>query len=99
MPATHAVRPAHAGAASSSCILSSSDNFVVANRRLADFVSETPVSFIANNRFFGEFGFYCWVDTKVIPGVVNNFLEIPEFLIVCDNERDAARRGFFFVRK
>ena len=74
MSAAHAVRPAHEGAASSSFVTLSSDDFVVANFCQPDFISEAPIAFITKDRFFGEFGFDCWIDYKLFPGGVNNSL-------------------------
>ena len=75
----------------------SSHDSAITDLCLPDLVPKVLISFIAKDRFVFEFGAYCRVYPKVLPGRVQDPLQIREFLIIRNDQWNTARDWSFFV--
>ena len=97
MIAAAAVRPAHAGGTLTSFGGFSSHDSAVTDLGLPDFVTKVPISFVAEDRLRLELGANCRIDPKVLPGRVQDPLQIREFLIIRNDQWNTARSWSLLV--
>ena len=62
------------------------DDSVLFDFRLSNDVPKVSVSPVANHGLFRKFLFLRWVDLEVVPGFVEDLLEVRQIPVACNNQ-------------